>query len=114
MNQALPVFLFFSVASVALFSFISVAVWASERRREREAYYRNETARKITEMQGGGGGSAIDFLREEEKVAARRRTESLKLSGLVTLAVGIGVMLFLKALDPHEPGGPVYLLGLIP
>ena len=114
MNQALPVFLFFSVASVALFSFISVAVWASERRREREAYYRNETARKITEMQGVGGDSAIDFLREEEKVAARRRTEGLKLSGLVTFAVGIGVMLFLKALYRDEPGDPVYLVGLIP
>jgi hypothetical protein len=114
MNQTLPVFLFFSVTSIALFSFVSVAIWASERRREREAYYRNETARKIAEMQGVGGDSAIDFLREEEKVAARRRTEGLKLSGVVTFAVGIGMMLFLKALYHDEPGDPVYLVGLIP
>jgi hypothetical protein len=114
MNQTLPIFLFLSVASIALFSFISMAVWASERRREREAYYRNETARKIAEMQGVGGDSAIDFIREEEKIAARRRTEGLKLSGFVTLAVGIGMMLFLKALYHDEPGDPVYLVGIIP
>jgi hypothetical protein len=35
MNQILPIFLFLSVASVALFSFVAVAVWSSERRRER-------------------------------------------------------------------------------
>jgi hypothetical protein len=114
MNQTLPIFLFLSVASIALFSFVSMSVWAIERRREREAYYRNETARKIAEMQGVGGDAAIDFIREEEKIAARRRTEGLKLSGVVTFAVGIGMMLFLKALYHDEPGDPVYFVGVIP
>src|SRR5712691_6945303 len=64
LNQALPLFLFLSVASIALFSFVAVAVWSQERRREREAYYRSETLRKIAETQGSGGSSAIEFLRE--------------------------------------------------
>ena len=52
MNQILPIFLFLSVASVALFSFVAVAVWSSERRREREAYYRSEILKKIADTQG--------------------------------------------------------------
>ena len=113
MNQLLPIFLFLSVASVALFSFVSVAVWSSERRREREAYYRSETLRKIADTQGTGGSSAIEFLREEENNATRRRREGQKLGGLITVAVGIGMMVFIKAVDRDDPD-PAYLVGLIP
>jgi multisubunit Na+/H+ antiporter MnhB subunit len=113
MNQLLPLFLFLSVASVALFSFVAVAVWSSERRREREAYYRSETLRKIAETQGAGGSSVIEFLREEEKNATRRRREGQKLGGLVTGAVGIGMTILIWAVNRDEPE-PVYLAGLIP
>lgn len=113
LSQALPLFLFLSVASVALFSFIAVAVWSQERRREREAYYRSETLRRIAETQGAGGDSAIEFLREEEKNAVRRRQEGQKLGGLITVAVGIGMMVFIKAVDRSDPD-PAYLVGLIP
>jgi hypothetical protein len=113
MNQLLPIFLFLSVASVALFSFVSVAVWSSERRREREAYYRSETLRKTADTQGTGSSSAIEFLREEEKNATRRRREGQKLGGLITVAVGIGMMAFIKAVDRGDPD-PAYLVGLIP
>lgn len=113
MNQMLPIFLFLSVASVALFSFVAVAVWSSERRLEREAYYRSETLRKIAETQGAGGSSAIEFLREEEKNAVRRRHEGQKLGGLITVAVGIGMMVFIAAVDHSDPK-PAYLVGLIP
>jgi ferric-dicitrate binding protein FerR (iron transport regulator) len=112
-NQALPMLLFLSVASIALFSFVAVAVWSQARRREREAYYRSETLRKIVETQGAGGGSAIEFLREEEKHAVRRRQEGQKLGGLITVAVGIGMMVFIKAVDRGDPD-PAYLVGLIP
>jgi len=111
MNQLLPICLFLSVASVALFSFVAVAVWSSERRREREAYYRSETIKKIADTMGTGGSSAIEFLREEEKNAARRRREGQRLGGLTTVAVGVGLMVFIKAVDP---GDPAYLVGLIP
>jgi uncharacterized membrane protein len=113
MNQLLPLFLFLSVASVALFSFIAVAVWSTERRLEREAYYRGETLRKIAETQGAGGSSVIEFLREEEKTAARRRREGQKLGGLITVAVGIGMTILIWAVNRDEPE-PVYLAGLIP
>jgi uncharacterized membrane protein len=118
MNGGLPLFLFLSVGSIALFSFIAVASWADARRREREAYYKSETLKKIAEAQGAGASSAIEFLREEalrraeeKKNAARHRREGIKLGGLVTTAVGIGLMIFLRAIERDEP---VYLVGLIP
>ncbi len=113
MSEHLPIFLFLSVASVALFSFVAVAVWSGERRREREAYYRSETIKKVADAQGAGGSSAIEFLREEEKIAGRRRREGQKLGGLVTVAVGIGLMVFINAVDHSDPT-PAYLVGLIP
>jgi hypothetical protein len=113
MSEHLPIFLFLSVASVALFSFVAVAVWSGERRREREAYYRSETIKKVADAQGAGGSSAIEFLREEEKIAARRRREGQKLGGLLTVAVGIGLMVFINAVDRSDPS-PAYLVGLIP
>jgi len=111
--QSVPLFLFLSVASVALFSFVAVAVWSQERRHEREAYYRSETLRKIAETLGAGGGSAIEFLREEEKSVVRRRQEAQRLGGLITAAVGIGMMVFIKAVGRGNPN-PAYLVGLIP
>ena len=100
--QSIPLFLFLSVASVALFSFVAVATWAAERRREREAYYRSEMLKKIAESQTGGAAGALELLREEEKIAARRRREGQKLGGLITAGVGRN--------DPE----PAYLMGLIP
>jgi hypothetical protein len=105
------VFLFLSIASVALFSFVAVAVWATERRREREAYYKSETLRKIAESPAAGGGSALEFLREEEKIAAQRRQEGQRLGGLVTSGVGLGLMSFIRAVDHRDAA---YFVGLIP
>ena len=101
------------VASIALFSFLAVAAWSSARRREREAYYKSDTVKKIAESQGAGGNSAIEFLHEEERYSLRRRLEGQKLGGLITVAVGVSMMIFIKAVDREDPD-PSYLVGLIP
>jgi hypothetical protein len=110
-NQLFPMFMFLSIGAVALFSFIAVASWSDARRREREAYYRSETLKKIAESQGAGGAVALEFLREEDKSASRRRREGIKLGGLITAAVGIAFMVFLRAEERSEPA---YLIGLVP
>ena len=99
------------VGSIALFSFLAVASWSEARRKEREAYYRNETLKKIAESSGEGAKSAMELLREQEKNAVKRRLEGMKLGGLITAVVGIGVMALLHGLVTDEP---VYLAGLIP
>ena len=99
------------VGSIALFSFLSVAAWSNARRREREEYYRNETLKKIAESSGEGAKAAIELLHEQNKNVTKRRLEGMKLGGLITAVVGIGVMALLRGLVRDEP---VYLAGLIP
>ena len=82
-----------------------------EYRREREAYYKSETLKKIAEMQGAGAGSLLEYLREEERNDARRRREGVKLGGFITVSVGVALVVVLRAMDTERP---VYLVGLIP
>jgi len=100
------------VGSVALFSFLGVAAWSDARRKEREAYYTSETLKKIAETSGEGAKSAMELLHEQERAAVRRRREGVRLGGLITAAVGISLMIFLRAIVRDEPA--VFLVGLIP
>ncbi len=100
------------VGSIALFSFLAVAAWSDARRKERETYYKTEALKKIAESSGEGAKSAMEMLRERERNDLRRRREGLRLGGLVTAAVGIGVMVLLKGIVHDEPN--LYLAGLIP
>jgi hypothetical protein len=106
--DSLPVFE--GVGALAVFSYLAVATWSDNRRKEREAFYRNDTLRKIAETQGGAS-AALEYLREEERNAQKRRREGLKLGGLISTAAGIGVGVFLIATLPDRP---IYFLGLIP
>jgi hypothetical protein len=99
------------VGSIALFSFLAVASWSDARRKERETYYKSETLKKIAESSGEGAKAAIELMREQEKNSVKRRLEGMKLGGLITAVVGIGVMVLLRGLEHEEP---VYLAGLIP
>lgn len=99
------------VGSIALFSFLSVAAWSDARRKEREEYYKNETIKKIAESSGEGAKAAIELLREQNRTVTKHRLEGMKLGGLITAVVGIGVMVLLRGLTHDEP---VYLAGLIP
>lgn len=111
MNNYYPLALFLSVTAVALFSFLSVAVWSGARRRERETYYKAETAKKIAESKEPGAALALDYLRSEEKTADTRLGNELRLGGLIASAVGISLGVFFWAIVPERG---VYFLGLIP
>lgn len=108
---SLPFALFLGISVVAGCSVGSVSVWATERRREREAYYRSEVLKKIAEAQGSGAASALEFLHQDQKNWRQRVREGTKLGGLIAAAVGIALTPFLMAVVPQRP---VYLAGLIP
>jgi hypothetical protein len=99
------------VGSIALFSFLAVAAWADARRKEREAYYKGETLKKIAESSVEGAKAAVELMREQQNNIGKRRLEGMKLGGLVTAVVGVGVIILLRGLVPDEP---VYLTGIIP
>lgn len=107
----IDVFAFLGICAIALFSFLSVATWSDNRRREREAYYGNETLRKMMEMASTTPEAVKEFVHEQQVNALRRRREGLKLGGLVTFAVGVGTMIFLAG----APGPtPIHVIGIIP
>jgi hypothetical protein len=51
------------------------------------------------------------MMRQQEDEAKGRRREGIKLGGLITLAVGIGLMIFLFMIERKQP---VWTVGLIP
>jgi hypothetical protein len=101
--------LFLAIGAVALFSFLAVSSWADSRRREREAFYRNETLKKIAEA-GAGSANALEIMREQERNARERRRDGIRLGGLINLAIGAGLIIFLWKLT----GDAVAWVGLIP
>jgi hypothetical protein len=99
------------VSIIAVFVYIGVATWSDNRRKEREAYYRHETYRKMLEQPQGSADAVLELMREEELQKQRRRIEGIRLGGMITLCVGAGIMVFLYFLVRHEP---VFWIGLIP
>jgi hypothetical protein len=98
------------VAIVSTFTMIIFAIWFGTRKEEREAFYKAETLRRITESSGEGAKAAIELLKEEERLKRIKSREGHKIGGLVTLGMGVGLTIFLWALV----GPKVALVGLIP
>ncbi len=101
------------VGSFALFGFLAVVSWADARRREREAFYRGEVLKKIAETPQPGANAAIELFREHERAAARRQREGLKLGGLITLGVGVGLWVFLMNVEGHNQAHFVALIPML-
>lgn len=101
-----------SIGVVAVFGWLAVHEWSESRRKEREAFYRSETLRRYSE---GNQPEMLARFLAEEKVARHemrvQQRESLRLGGLVAMAIGLGLGVMLAGLAPEEP---YYLLGLVP
>ena len=111
-NSAGGMWAFLAVGAVALFVvFLPITTWLEARRKEREAFYKADTMRRLAESSGEGAKAAIELLKEEGRQKWIKTREGLKIAGLINLAVGIALMIFLRALIGNQP---VYLCGLIP
>lgn len=99
------------VAIIAVFTFVAVATWSDNRRKERESYYRHETYRKIMERPGDPSAGVLELMREEELQQRRRRIAGLRLGGMITFVSGAGAMIFLYFFLEDVA---VYLAGIIP
>ena len=105
--------LFLSVGAIALFGiFLPITSSFEARRKEREAFYRAETIRRVAEASGDGAKGAIELLREEGRLKDLKRMEGLKIGGVVNLGVGIGLTCLLWSLGGRD--GSPYMVGLIP
>lgn len=101
--------LMIALLGVAGIAFVPVVIWIESRTKEREAHFRNDTLRKI--LESGDARPAIEFLREVEKAEGARVREKTRLAGLINIAAGFGLLIFLYMLVPEQA---VYLVGLIP
>ncbi len=114
-NPDFGMWVFLSVGAVALFVIFLPAVnWIDARRKEREAFYKAETLRRITESSSEGAKAAVEMLREQNRLERIKKREGVKVGGLINIGVGIALIIFLRVLiGAHEENSP-YLVGLIP
>ena len=81
--------------------------WVDTQRKEREAYYKTETLRRITEASGEGAKAAVELMRADERLKRIKAREGMKIGGLVNIGVGIGLLIFLHALMPGNGDLPL-------
>jgi len=98
------------VAIVSVFSFITIMAWLGNKQKEREAFYKAETLRRITESSGEGAKAAIEMLREDDRRKHLKSREGLKISGLINIGVGLGMVIGLRELI----GAKVAYAGIVP
>jgi hypothetical protein len=102
---------FLSVGAVALIGiFLPITTWLESRRKEREAFYKADTLRRVSEASGDAGKSAIEFLREQNRIVQLKTIEGLKIGGLIMTAIGAGTVALLWVLA----GPTVSVCGLVP
>lgn len=112
MPGGIGLWMFLSIGAVSLFVvFIPTLHWIDSRRKEREAFYKAETLRRITESSADGAKAAAEMLREEARREAIKTREGVKIGGLINIGVGLGLIIFLRALLGQHSA---YLCGLIP
>jgi hypothetical protein len=111
-NSVQTLAIMFPVAIIlVVFSFVAVLHWIDSQRKERDAFYKAETIRRVTEASGEGAKAALELMTADERLKRLKAREGLKIGGLINIGVGVGVMIFL-----HEllPGTAIYLSGSIP
>ena len=92
------------IGCFVLFTYLSIATYLAQRRKERETYYRFELRRKALE-QGAPAEVLLEMQRQEESLRQKRRRESLRLGGLITAGTGLGFLgIPLAQKDPEGLG----------
>ena len=107
-NPMAALWLMIAVTSTALLAFVSVMVWLENRRKKCEAHYRDEMARRITEA--ANPAPLLEYVCQMERADAARARVKARVAGMVTLAVGMALMIFLYQVASATPA---YLVGLI-
>lgn len=109
--QIAIIFLIPVASVIGIFTLLAVVGWAKERRREREALYRHETARKLVEhgQMNFEQFAAFERAEAERPLAARRR--ALSLAGGVLAVAGLTLWLALSLINEVRD---LAVLGFVP
>ncbi|MGA2046351.1 MAG: hypothetical protein ABSG96_01600 [Terracidiphilus sp.] len=103
--------MFLSVGAVALFAiFLPITTWLESQRKEREAFYKAETLRRVSEASSDGARASLEYLREQSRIVRIHTLEGLKIGGLIMTCVGVGVGILLWFVAGHD----VAACGVVP
>jgi hypothetical protein len=106
--------LFLSIGAVCLFVvFIPLVTWLDNSRKEREAFYRAETLRRLAEAPAESAKEAIALMHAQDRSALVRTREGLKMGGTICIAVGLALAAFLYFMTSGHDR-PAALAGGIP
>ena len=95
--------MFLSVGAVALFAiFLPITTWLESQRKEREAFYKAETLRRVSEASSDGARASLEYLREQSRIVRIHTLEGLKIGGLIMTSVGVGVAVLLWFVAGHD------------
>ena len=103
---------FLAVASVALFSFLSVLSWLGMRTAERLARDRFSMLKALLEHPGEQSDRVLAAWREQELRKETRDRRDRVMGGAVAFAVGVALAAMLAILSRGEGGA--WAIGLIP
>ncbi len=98
------------VGTIALFSFLAVATWAGQRRKEREAYYRYEFRKKLVEAGEMNTSQLQALMHFEYETELWRRRQGMLSGGFIVAGVGLGVLFGLRFIEEEA----VWMVGYIP
>ncbi len=104
--------IFLSVGAVCLFVvFLPLVTYMENRRKEREAFYKADMMRRMSEAPAETSRAALELMREEDRLRRLKQSEGLKIGGLVNVGVGVGLAMMLYMLPT---GRGVFMVGAIP
>lgn len=101
--------LFLAAAVVASLTFITIVVWAENRRKERQEYYRFEFRKRLVEAGKMDAASFASLMRYEHELGLQQGRQKLLVAAFVIAGVGVGTCLGLQFI-----GDSFWMLGLIP
>jgi Flp pilus assembly protein TadB len=109
-----PMFLFLAATVVAVFAFLSIAVWVTGPTHERLARERLTLLRTVAENQNENARMVLEMLRREDEMRAARKAREKRqgwiLSGLIVIATGVGLGMMMIVLE----GGGTWSIAAIP
>jgi len=89
------------VVVIGMFVLTAIAMWTKQRRRERSALHDQELVRRLAEQGELTEEGALEMMREQGAEEHRRRREGLRVAGIVSVAAGLGTVVFFSQIDPE-------------
>ncbi len=101
--------LFLAAVTVASLTFVTIVVWAENRRKERQEFYRFEFRKRLVEAGKIDAASLASLMRYEHELRQQQGRQKLLVAAFVIVGVGVGICAGLQFI-----GDSVWRLGLIP